>query len=174
MGQPKALLDFHGRCAIEMILEACQGLGMPIVVTAAPAGQAIRARITSFIDVRNPRPEEGQLSSLQAGLRQLPPDAARFLLFPVDYPLVPATEVQRLVATAGRIVIPSYQRRRGHPVLIDAALASEFLALPPTSSAREVIAAHADEIVYVDAATDLVLLDMDTPEDYRRGLARIR
>jgi molybdenum cofactor cytidylyltransferase len=73
-----------------------------------------------------------------------------------------------------RIFVPSFAHRRGHPVLVEAALAPAFLALGEGASARDVIGAHPDQLVHVEAADDRVLLDMDTPDDYRRCLARFR
>lgn len=184
MGQPKALLDLGGASCVERVLAACRdgGAAAAILVTS-PGGEAIRARAAAVAELPlvgavNEHPERGMLSSLQAGLRALPADAAGFLLFPVDFPIVPAAEVARLMAAfagrpAGRrIFMPSFDHRRGHPVLVDAGLAPAFLALPDGASARVVMAAHESEIAYVPAADDRVLLDMDTPEDYQRCLDR--
>jgi CTP:molybdopterin cytidylyltransferase MocA len=182
MGRPKALLNFDGVPAIGLVLDTCADAGAAAaVVVTAPGGEAVRAACASaplpVIEVINPHPELGMLSSLQAGLRALPP-AAAFLLFPVDFPIVPATEVRRLAAHfaagGGPILVPSHERRRGHPALIDRTLVPEFLALAPDQSARAVMAAHAAEIVYVAADDDRVLLDMDTPADYARCLDRYR
>jgi len=180
MGRPKALLDFDGTPCIARVLGACRegGVGEVVVVTS-PSGREVNAVCGGTIEAVNAHPERGMLSSLQAGLSVLPA-AAGFLIFPVDYPVVPAREVRRLIEafrgrTPGRrIFIPSFDHRRGHPVLVEAGLAREFLALPPESSARLVIAAHESEIVYVQADDDRVLMDMDTPEDYRRCLERSR
>jgi CTP:molybdopterin cytidylyltransferase MocA len=179
MGRPKALLDFDGTPCVARVLAACrEGGAGEIVVVTAPGGAAVRALCSGTIEAINEHPERGMLSSLQAGLRVLP-EVAGFLIFPVDYPVVPAREVRRLIdafrgRTAGQIFMPSFDHRRGHPVLVEASLAGEFLALPPESSARAVIAAHEREIVYVQADDDRVLMDMDTPEDYQRCLERSR
>jgi molybdenum cofactor cytidylyltransferase len=181
MGRPKALLDFDGTPCVARVLGACRegGAGEVVVVTS-PSGREVRALCGGTIEAVNPHPERGMLSSLRAGLAVLPAAAAGFLIFPVDYPVVPAREVRRLIdafwaRTPGqRIFIPSFDHRRGHPVLVDAGLAAEFLALPAESSARTVIAAHEPEIVYVQADDDRVLMDMDTPEDYQRCLERSR
>jgi CTP:molybdopterin cytidylyltransferase MocA len=180
MGRPKALLDFDGTPCLARVLAACRDGGAAgIVLVTSPAGAAVRALGAGTIEALNEHPERGMLSSIQAGLAKLPV-AAGFLIFPVDFPLVPAGEVQRLIeafhrrAPGQRIFIPSYARRRGHPVLVDAALAPEFLALPSDSTARVVISAHEQEIAYVAAADDRVLMDMDTPEDYQRCLERSR
>jgi molybdenum cofactor cytidylyltransferase len=179
MGRPKALLEFDGPLCLDLVVQSCsEGGTSAIVLVTSPAGDALRQRVPTAIQAVNDRPERGMLTSIQAGLRLLPPDAAAFLIFPVDYPLVPADEVRRLrlafAAGGGAVFVPSYARRRGHPVLMDARLAPELLALPETESARTVLAAHEHELVHVAASDDRVLLDMDTPEDYQRCLTRHR
>jgi molybdenum cofactor cytidylyltransferase len=181
MGRPKALLDFDGTPCVGRVLAACREAGVSeVVVVTGPAGGDVRALCAGTTEAINPQPERGMLSSLQAGLRALPALATGFLIFPVDFPVVPAGEVRRLLEAFGRrasgqrLFIPSFDRRRGHPVLIEAGLAPELLALDPGSTARAVIAAHEGEIVYTEAADDRVLLDMDTPEDYQRCLERSR
>jgi molybdenum cofactor cytidylyltransferase len=170
MGTPKALLDFDGTSCLELVLRACGP--RPVVLVTAPEADAIRARAGAVTHSVNPHPERGMLSSLQAGLAALPSWADAFLLFPVDYPLVPAAEVDRLCAARGLIVAPSHQRRRGHPVLLDRRLVPELLAA--TDSARSVIDAHQHEIVYIETGDERVLMDMDTPDDYRKCLTRHR
>jgi CTP:molybdopterin cytidylyltransferase MocA len=180
MGSPKALLDFDGRTCLELVLGTCRDAGLAIVLVTSPTGAEVRARAGGVVEAINEHPERGMLSSLQAGLTRLPGDAAAFLIFPVDYPLVPATEVRRLLAAfAARergplIFIPSCQRRRGHPVLVDVALAPEYLALDQTATPRSVLAAHASEISHLETDDDRVLMDMDTPADYERCLRRYR
>ena len=129
------------------------GLAAPLVVTRPDKVELVRALLATrkleALLVVNPRPELGQTSSLRAGLARLPPGARAFLIYPVDFPLVTAQDVDRLCAAfadAGetvRVVAPSFQGRRGHPVVVDAALAPEFGALPDEGSARTVLAADA-------------------------------
>jgi molybdenum cofactor cytidylyltransferase len=183
MGRPKALLDFDGTPCVRRVLATCAEAGVATaVVVTAPGGDAVRAACLgaplAVIEAVNDRPERGMLSSLQAGLRLLP-QVRGFLLYPVDFPIVPAAEVRRLLEAFcarrdPRIFIPSFAQRRGHPVLIDAALAAEFLALRAEQSARAVIDGHPGEITYVAAADARVLMDMDTPEDYARCLQVLR
>ncbi len=184
MGRPKALLDFDGKACVELVLETCisAGTARPVLVVA-PGADDLRAKVARlYVDIiENDRPERGQTSSLRAGLARLPPDADAFLIFPVDYVLVQDADVIALAeaftqrqGSRGRIVIPSWQHRRGHPVLVDAALRDEFAALGDGASARSVVAAHEDEILYIDAQSDRVIQDMDTPEDYQHCLDRFR
>src|SRR5881394_2425348 len=168
MGQPKELLDFHGRTSLELVLEACRegGLGTPLVVTRAERAEALEARLASRQPrptvVINARPELGQTSSLRAGLLALPLAATAFLIYPVDFPLVTGADVRRLSARfeagGARVVVPSFDRRRGHPVVADVAVAAELLALGDGESAREVMNAHRDATAYVDFDDDRVLM----------------
>jgi molybdenum cofactor cytidylyltransferase len=187
MGRPKSLLDFDGRPCLPVVLGACAAGGLQrVIVVTGPAADAVRAQaghpgLATTLAI-NERPERGMLTSLQAGLRALPAGATGFLIFPVDFALAPAAEIRRLCEAFSRrlptqrIFVPSFNRRRGHPVLLDAALAPELLALneTETASARVVMAAHEQEIVHIDAEDDRVLMDMDTPEDYELCLERYR
>ena len=73
----------------------------------------------------------------------------------------------------GEIVAPSYQMRRGHPILIDRRYWAEILALPDGGAPRDVINRYPDRAAFVNVDSDSVLRDVDTPEDYRdeRGRA---
>jgi molybdenum cofactor cytidylyltransferase len=184
MGQPKELLEFQGVTCLELVLRACAGagLGPPIVVTCGERQTAIAALLAgSFPTARlvvNPTPELGQTSSLRVGIAVLPPDCRGFLIYPVDHPLVTATDVRRLADAFTdadpevAIVAPSFQRRRGHPVVVTAALAPALLALPPGASPRALLAPDVAPTRFVEVDDDRVLVDMDTPEAYRAARAR--
>jgi molybdenum cofactor cytidylyltransferase len=170
MGRHKALLVVGGLPALGRAIAVCRaaGLGRPVVVLGALA-EAIRPAARGARVVVNRRWARGQTSSLKAGLRALPSSARAFLLYPVDFPLITPAVVRSLVAARERtgkaIVIPSHAMRRGHPVLFDAALRREFLALGDGEPARRVVDAEPRRIAYV-AAPAAVLRDMDTPGDY--------
>ena len=136
MGTPKALLEYGGVTALARILETCSlaGLGMALVVVGHHAERvAPVAGKLGYKVVANPAPERGQTSSLQAALGALPPDAAAFLVFPVDLPLVSPETVRRLTRTGiachAKIILPIFQECRGHPVLFSATLMDEILQL---------------------------------------------
>jgi CTP:molybdopterin cytidylyltransferase MocA len=182
MGRTKALLEFDGRTCLELTLEATRGLGTPVVVLG-PSREEIQARVRlgSVQIAINEEVERGQTASLKAGLECLSPAAEAFLFYPVDFPLVGAEEVERLVgAFLGSrdqnksVFIPSYSMQRGHPVLCRSDLAAEFLALPDGAPARTVINFRPQRISYVDFEQAYILMDMDTPEDYEKCLESYR
>jgi len=182
MGRTKALLDFDGKTCLERALEAVAGLARPIVVLGPNRGEIERRVGLDGVRVAvNPDVSSGQTESLKAGLALLPPEATAFLFFPVDVPLISRVEVERLIEAfrrepaAGRtIFVPSYQMKRGHPVLCRRELSAEFAALPAGASARQVLNARPERICYVLFDEAYILMDMDTPQDYARCLEAFR
>jgi CTP:molybdopterin cytidylyltransferase MocA len=178
MGRPKALLDFDGRPALQLVLEAVQGYGTPIVVLG-PNHFDIREKVPlgKVRVMLNLNPDTGQTASLQAALSILPKDAEGFFFMPVDVPLVAAADVARLVGAwraerdpAKKIFVPSHGLKRGHPILCRRELAAEFLALREGASARDVVNRVNSRLAYVIYPEAYVLMDMDTPDDYVRCL----
>src|SRR6202035_4060392 len=101
--------------------------------------------------VLNPHWKQGQLSSICEGLRSLSGiETDGILLCPVDHPLVSANLVSDLIgqfyANRKPIVLPTYNGRRGHPVIFSSALYDELLAAPADQGARAVVWAHAEDV----------------------------
>jgi molybdenum cofactor cytidylyltransferase len=178
MGRPKPLCPFGERPALELVLDACGRAGLVRIVVLGHAAAEIRAGVSfgGAIVIENPDYAKGQTSSLQAGLRALPPKTEAFALFPADHPLITGDEILPIVAEYRRrrherqIFIPSYNLKRGHPVLFDASLRDELLGLPPDTPARTAVNLNPGRIAYVEIPTAAILMDMDTPEDYARCL----
>ena len=115
MGRPKALLDFDGTPCVGRVLAACREGGVEaIVVVTAPGAAEVRAHCAGAIEAINEHPERGMLSSLQVGLQRLPPGATGFLIFPVDFPIVPAVEVQDIEGEVDEpaCLAPLHRRRQ--------------------------------------------------------------
>lgn len=179
MGEPKLLLPWGEGST--MIREVCRtalasaGMQEVVVVTGAwreGVEEALAGLPVRF--VHNPEHAEGEmLSSVKAGLRALLDDAAAALVFLGDQPgLEPGVvdEVLRGYAEGrGRIIAPTYQGRRGHPVLFDRATWDALIALPVGSAPRDLLRARDADVVEVDTNTPTVLQDIDTPDDYEQA-----
>ena len=68
--------------------------------------------------------------------------------------------------SGSKLVVPSYQMRRGHPWLLARELWDEVLRMREPETLREFLNRHASEIEYVDVNTPTILQDLDTPDDY--------
>jgi len=68
-----------------------------------------------------------------------------------------------------RLILPSFEMRRGHPWLVRREL---WPALAAAESGRAFLRAHKAEITYIET-DESVMKDMDTPEEYQKGLNAI-
>jgi molybdenum cofactor cytidylyltransferase len=123
--------------------------------------------------VFNPDFASGEmLSSLQAGIVALSERFEVTLLALGDQPQIEGGVVQAVLAAyhqkGARLVVPSYQMRRGHPMLLHRSLWAEIMALRSPQTLRDLLQAHADQIHYVVVDTSSVLQDVDTPADYQK------
>jgi molybdenum cofactor cytidylyltransferase len=183
MGADKALLTYRGRTFLETILTSCRDAGLePLVVVLGHHAEEIRRAVKfgSAEVVINSDYQRGQTSSLQAGLRALEsPDfeapveakVEAIILCLVDHPNVSPPTVRKLIASfeppKSSVVIPTFQGRRGHPVLIGRALFAELRNLSPDQGANGVIQKHRDATQFVEVSDPGVLTDVDDPEAYR-------
>ena len=114
---------------------------------------------------------------MQAGLRSLSADNPEaVLLCLVDHPAVCAETVRRLVATFRQcgvpVVIPIYQGRRGHPVLIARQVFDELLQLAPDAGADSVVRRYRPATQFIEVEDEGVVIDVDNPESYQRLTGR--
>lgn len=171
MGRPKALLPFRGRTFLENILNAIarSAISNTIVVIGHHRDE-ITARLNLPGLVYNPDYEQGMITSFQTGIRALPPDAAGAMLFLVDHPVVDPAVIDALIENfaAGRIMIPVFNARRGHPVLFARDILQEVLALPASQGANIVVRKDPGRIIEVPVDSQGILVDVDTPEDFEK------
>jgi molybdenum cofactor cytidylyltransferase len=123
--------------------------------------------------VRNPNPEQGQFSSLQTGLREvLSRGRDNAMITLVDRPPPAAKTLNHLVDSFTTrnhgiwAVVPEFQGKHGHPILVGREMIEEFLRAPATVNAREIEHGHQHRILYLQVDDPLVTTNVDTPEDY--------
>jgi len=177
MGRPKQLLPIRGRPMVRHVIKvvAATGLAQVIVVTGAHA-EAVAATLADLpVDiVVNESWTEGMSSSMRGGLRVLRPEIQAALLVLGDQPALTTDLLQLLVAryraTGAPIVAPLYRGQRGNPVLFDRALFSELLAVEGDRGGRLLIVRHKEQVEWVEVDDPAVIMDIDSPQDYKRVL----
>ncbi|MBZ5646687.1 MAG: nucleotidyltransferase family protein [Acidobacteriia bacterium] len=131
---------------------------------------------TSASLVVNQHPERGQFSSLQVGLHEVlnrGRDSAIVTL--VDRPPC-SPETLRALCSGFReaseegkwAVVPEYEGKHGHPVVIGREMIEAFLKAPAGSTARDVEHSVQSRILYFPVTDPGVVTNVDTPEDYQR------
>jgi molybdenum cofactor cytidylyltransferase len=181
MGTPKALLPHEGRTFLEHLLQVTEHprIGVRRVVLGAGA-QGIVESISLQPEeiVVNDQWEKGQLSSLHAALRSLPPGTDGMLVSLIDHPLISRGLVhdliERFYSSRAPIVLPVYKLRRGHPVIFSAALYDELLAAPLETGARAVVWAHRAEVSELHTTEEGCVLNLNDPDALAEAREKIR
>ena len=177
MGSPKALLPYQGRPFLEHLLEVTshRKIGVRRVVLGAhaePIAKAIQLKADEI--VINEDWEKGQLSSIQAALRSLPPGTDGILLCLIDHPLISSLLVQDLIEqfynAKKPIVLPVYEGRRGHPVIFSASLYDELLGAPLETGARAIVWAHNSDVEEVQTNEEGCVLNLNDPETMNKAI----
>lgn len=99
-------------------------------------------------------------------------DADGWIIALADMPSIrPATirAVARALEGGASLAAPAHQGARGHPVGIGARFRDDLLKLMGDAGAREIVSAHARDMVLVDCGDPGVLLDIDRREDLPRA-----
>jgi CTP:molybdopterin cytidylyltransferase MocA len=171
MGTPKALLPYRGGTFLEHLLKVTEHprIGWRRVVLGADAGAIVAgAEFRADEVVINQNWEEGQLSSIQAGVRSLPDGTDGMLLCLIDHPLISRELVgeliERFYESGKTIVLPVYKGRRGHPVIFAARLYEELLNAPLETGARAVVWAHGEEACEMETDEEGCVLNLNDPD----------
>jgi len=179
MGRFKPLLPFGDRPLIWRVVESVVASGVvdsTIVVTghaSAEAAGALAGLPVQF--AHNPVYESGgMLSSIQTGLRALPPGTGALLVVLGDQPMVSPRTIARLCASWNEsravVVVPSYHDEHGHPVLLDGSTVADILALAPAETLRTYVKSRKKFTEYVEVDDPAIIADIDTPQDYEQAL----
>ncbi|MEZ4638488.1 MAG: nucleotidyltransferase family protein [Caldilineaceae bacterium] len=179
MGEFKQLLPWGKSTVIESVVGALASAGAsPILCVVGHRGDEVAVVLAESAArvLHNPDfAEIEMLRSYQIGVRSLldaaqndPPGA---LLALGDQPHIPVDVIARIIEQAGRtpdrIVIPSHNLRRGHPIYLPRRLWPDLLALTADQSLRDLLNRPGEEIVYVEVDTDAIRRDMDYWAEYR-------
>jgi molybdenum cofactor cytidylyltransferase len=143
-----------------------------VTVVIGADAEAVASAARSFdpraVIVHAPDHAEGMAASLRTGIASLPDDTDGAFIFLGDMPRVPASvlpAMARARADGALAVAPTFEGRRGNPVLLDRTLFPQLLALTGDAGARGVLQALGDRLVLIEAPDDGVLFDVDRRED---------
>ncbi|MEO6340162.1 MAG: NTP transferase domain-containing protein [Caulobacteraceae bacterium] len=134
---------------------------------AERTGQSERLQVVEAADWA-----DGMAASLKRGIAALAPETRGVFVFLGDMPRIPATISQGLAEAlecGAAAAIPTFQGRRGHPVLLGVELFSAIASLSGDQGARPIIEGLGARLVEVEADDDGVLFDIDAPQDLTRG-----
>lgn len=178
-GRPKALLELGGVPLVLRQLVALSGAGVDeVAVVLGHHAAAVEAAVQAFpiTLVRNPRPDDGQASSVRLGLQALSPRLDAVIVALADQPLVDAQDIVALIGAYKKrgdqaMVVPRVGGEPGNPVMFDAALREAWLAGDADLACRRWRREHPERIAWYDTDNRRYRVDIDTPEDLERFAA---
>jgi molybdenum cofactor cytidylyltransferase len=176
-GRPKALLELGGVPLVLRQLAALSGAGVDeLVIVLGNHAERILPVIEHFpvTVVRNPRPDDGQVSSQRLGLGALSANVDAVLVALVDQPLIGEQDIGSMIhafrnRTDGTsVVVPCVAGQPGNPVIFSAAVRDEILKGDITMGCRQWRSRNPAAVMNFHTDNRRFILDLDSPEDIER------
>ena len=181
MGKPKQLLPLGKTTILESTIDNFLNseLSEIVVVVGYRAKQ-----VSSLIDgkpismVVNKAYRDGMSTSIIAGLNSVSDNAQGIMIALADQPFVDSETIDCLVRSFSAydkgIIIPTYQGRRGNPVILSAKYKEELLSLEGDIGAREIIHRYPDDVLEVPVSCEGICVDIDTVDTYNLQRSKLK
>jgi molybdenum cofactor cytidylyltransferase len=176
MGRSKQMLEWRGKTLLLHVLENLINSDVDeIILVLGHEAEQIRKclPVVQIKIVINPDYQKGMSSSLRYGLLAMDPRSEAFLVLLADQPGIGPEIINHLIRDFQKtnpkpgIVRPVYRGLQGHPVLIGVQYLQEALQLQGDVGARQILMNHPEDVLEIQVDRDVVLKDIDTPEEYR-------
>jgi len=174
MGQIKQLMPFRqstvlGEVINNFLLSAVSEIILVLGHRAEEVMKTIASKPTKI--VINPDYRRGMSTSIIAGLNHVDTQTRAVMLALGDQPLIGSLTINRLIRAFYRhdrgIIIPTYRGKRGHPIIFAIKYKEELLKLKGDVGGRQIIKDHPNDVLSVEVASESVVVDFDTKNDYQ-------
>lgn len=176
MGKQKLLLPYKGSTIIETVIDNVLASKVDHIMVVLGADHE---RVTPILKAKevhychNREHHRGMLSSVICGFRALPDDANTGLVYLGDQPEIPARVTDAVINAYNDdikgIVIPVYNHRRGHPLLVDLKYRRDIDKLDLEQGLRSLMHLFPQDVLEVEVDDPGILVDIDTEEDYNKA-----
>jgi molybdenum cofactor cytidylyltransferase len=173
MGAFKQLLPLRGKSFVEHCVDSLlDSEASELVVVTGHNRELVEAALAGrpLKIAHNSDYRLGMSTSIKRGVVEVDPSSDAFLIALVDQPLIDAQTIDTLIRGYRErrplIAVPTYDGRRGHPIILDAQLRDEVLGVDPDRGLREVVSRHREETVEIPVGASAILQDFDLPEEY--------
>lgn len=180
MGTPKMLLPFNGSTMIESVIDNVtrSNVDKTLVVLGAERDSLKQlSGILPAVCCYNDEYKQGMLSSVICGFRNIPAGTRAVMVFQGDQPLIKPfvinSVIHAYISSDKGIIIPVYNNRRGHPVLIDYKYRDEIVKLSRDKGLRSLAYKFPDDVLEVLTDAPGILRDFDTYDQYLKEINQI-
>jgi molybdenum cofactor cytidylyltransferase len=178
MGKPKQLMPLGQSTILEQAIDNLLNSAVDeIIVVLGHRAEEIRKTIAAkpVKIMVNPNYKEGMSTSIIAGLILTDPQSEAIMLALGDQPSVDSQTINHLIGEFYNhdkgIAAPTYQGRRGHPIIFAIKYKEKLLELEGDIGGREIIKNHPDDVLEVAVGSESVISDIDTRDDYQSKLS---
>ncbi len=174
MGAFKPLLPFGKTTVIRSCINNLRAGGVEdIIVVLGHRTAEVQASLADVARVHfalNPDPESEMSASIACGIQHLPVVTRAVMIALADQPAIPAEVIRAIIdewRSGVKLIIPQFQDRGGHPVLIDLDFRDDLLSLDPRRGLKGLFDAYKDQVQRLSVNSPYIARDMDTWDDYR-------
>ncbi|MBO5461475.1 MAG: NTP transferase domain-containing protein [Ruminococcus sp.] len=162
-GAKKALEHIDGLTMAERVITTFQRAGIKeiVIVTGHQTEEmkkVLRGKGVVFLENESYYAAQ-MLDSAKIGLDYLRKRCERILVTPVDVPFFSVETVERLVNCTKQVVVPSYQMRSGHPIMIHRNLIPAVLAYTGEGGLKGCLQSLKEKIYYVNVEDEGIRVD---------------
>ncbi len=173
MGVPKQLLQVDGTTMLGKILDVLSRSQVEeiIVVVGHRAEEVVKSISGRPVKIAvNRQYEQGMSTSITAGLSLASAKSRGFMVVLGDQPFVDVEIIDALIQAfachSNGIVVPVYEGKRGHPVVLSTKYKRELISLKGDVGARSIIADHKEDVFELPVNSRAIIDDIDTIDDY--------
>ena len=180
-GTNKLVAEIDGKPLVRIAADqALASRAQPVIVVTGHQRERIEKALAGLPVrfVHNPDFADGLGTSLKAGIAAVPAEADGVVVCLGDMPQVDAALIDRLIAAfnpeqGALAVMPTFNGRRGNPVLWSRRFFPELMAIEGDVGARHLITQYGEAVVEVPLTGTAAHVDVDTPEALRGVKAEI-
>ena len=161
----KMLYKIEEKTLIEQAVTTIQPFCQSVTVVTGHNHRLIEKVLKDYEGVTlvyNEKYEEGMFSSVKLGINKIVCD--RLIFMPGDYGHVKKRTVKKIIENSGDVIVPSYDYKAGHPIIIEGSLLQEISENSELNSLKDFV--KTKTVTYVTVNDPGILMDIDTFEDY--------
>ncbi len=190
MGKLKQILPWQESTILETVISnvaACKYIDDEIRVILGAQSERVKKVLSSTKNISqdninlkegkiniivNNNYEQGMFSSVLAGLHNLPLASEYVMIIPGDQPLISTDTIdyvaKRTLQEKPEILIPTFARKRGHPLIFTTDLIPEVYSLPADQGLRSLFQKYPDKVFHLPVEQKEITIDLDYYDEYQK------
>lgn len=171
MGKDKLLLDINGETLIERVIKAVKESNIEEVIMTYREDKIKNIGDKYNLNtVYNCNAEEGQSSSIKAGIKAAKLNADGYMFFVADQPFLSSEVINKIInkfsMDTSMIVVPLYKDKKGNPVIFSSRFKKELLRLEGDIGGKKIIKSNLNRVEYINIDNFSAGQDIDTWDEY--------